>query len=157
MGTSWAVAHQAPLSVGFSRRKYWIRLPFSFAGDLTYRTQCSLPRSCEEACLQDGQGRRFRSYAHESMCLPGSPQLQGASETCESQARDLLLFLPGSLKDRRELIEFIILPQTCGALPQTCGALQILNVFLFISSSPTWSPVPICSWGAPSNPISLDF
>ena len=44
-----------------------------------------------------------------SMCLPGSPligrtQLQGASETCESQARDLLLFLPGPVKDREKSI-----------------------------------------------------
>ena len=77
-------------------------------------------------------------------------KLQGASEICESQARDLLLFLPGPPKDRRESIEFII-------LPQTCGALWILNVFLFISSSSTWSPVPIYCWGAPPDPISLPF
>ena len=75
---------------------------------------------------------------------------QGASEICESQARDLLLFLPGPPKDRRESIEFII-------FPQTCHALWILNVFLFISSSPTWSPVPIYSWGAPPDHISLPF
>ena len=111
-------------------------MPFSFAGDLTYRTQCSLLRSCEEACLQDRQELRVCSSAHESMCPTGSPligrtQLQGASEMFESQARDLLLFLPGPPKDRRELIEFSILPQTCGALPQTRGALRILNVFLF--------------------------
>ena len=28
--TPWIVAHQAPLSMGFSRQEYWIRLPFSF-------------------------------------------------------------------------------------------------------------------------------
>ena len=26
--TSWIVAHQAPLSMEFSRQKYWSRLPF---------------------------------------------------------------------------------------------------------------------------------
>ena len=32
--TLWTVAHQAPLSMGFSRQKYWSGLPFPFAGDL---------------------------------------------------------------------------------------------------------------------------
>ena len=31
----WAVAHQAPLSMGFSRREYWGGLPFPSPGDLT--------------------------------------------------------------------------------------------------------------------------
>ena len=58
-------------------------LPFASAGHLTYRTQCSLPRSCEEARLQDRQEWRVRSQAHVSMCLPRSPligrtQPQGA-------------------------------------------------------------------------------
>ena len=30
----WLVAHQAPLSIGFSRQEYWIRLPFPSPGDL---------------------------------------------------------------------------------------------------------------------------
>ena len=32
--TLWAVAHQAPLSMGFSRQEYWSGLPCSFPGDL---------------------------------------------------------------------------------------------------------------------------
>ena len=32
--TPWTVAHQAPLSTGFSRQEYWSRLPFSSPGDL---------------------------------------------------------------------------------------------------------------------------
>ena len=32
--TLWTVAHQAPLSMGFSRQEYWIGLPFSPPGDL---------------------------------------------------------------------------------------------------------------------------
>jgi len=31
---SWAVAHQAPLSMEFSRQEYWNRLPFPVPGDL---------------------------------------------------------------------------------------------------------------------------
>ena len=30
----WTVAHQAPLSMGFPRQKYWSGLLFSFPGDL---------------------------------------------------------------------------------------------------------------------------
>ena len=32
--TPWAVARQAPLSMGFSRQEYWVGLPFSSPGDL---------------------------------------------------------------------------------------------------------------------------
>ena len=32
--TSWAAAHQPPLSMGFSRQEYWSGLPFSSPGDL---------------------------------------------------------------------------------------------------------------------------
>ena len=32
--TPWAVTHQAPLSMGFSRQEYWRRLPFPSSGDL---------------------------------------------------------------------------------------------------------------------------
>ena len=30
----WTVAHQAPLSMGFSRQEYWSGLPFPTSGDL---------------------------------------------------------------------------------------------------------------------------
>ena len=32
--TPWTAAHQAPLSVEFSRQEYWSRLPFPSSGDL---------------------------------------------------------------------------------------------------------------------------
>ena len=32
--TPWTVAHQAPLSLGFSRQEYWNGLPFPPSGDL---------------------------------------------------------------------------------------------------------------------------
>ena len=32
--TTWAVAHQAPLSMGFSRQEYWSGLPFPPSEDL---------------------------------------------------------------------------------------------------------------------------
>ena len=33
-GTPWTVAHQGPLSMGFSRQEYWSSLPFPSPGDL---------------------------------------------------------------------------------------------------------------------------
>ena len=33
--TSWTVAHQAPLCMGFSREEYWNGLPFPSPGDLS--------------------------------------------------------------------------------------------------------------------------
>ena len=35
LATPWTVAHQAPLSMGFSRQEYWSGLPFSSPGDLS--------------------------------------------------------------------------------------------------------------------------
>ena len=32
--TPWTVAHQAPLSMGFSRQEHWSGLPFPSPGDL---------------------------------------------------------------------------------------------------------------------------
>ena len=32
--TLWSIAHQAPLSMGFSRQEYWNGLPFPSPGDL---------------------------------------------------------------------------------------------------------------------------
>ena len=32
--TPWTVAHQAPLSMGFSKQEYWSGLPFSSPGGL---------------------------------------------------------------------------------------------------------------------------
>ena len=52
--TPWTVAHQAPLSMGFSRQEYWSGLPFPSSGDL----------------LKPG-------------IKPGSPSLQAESLPCE--------------------------------------------------------------------------
>ena len=34
--TQWTVAHQAPLSMEFSRQEYWSELPFPSPGDFPY-------------------------------------------------------------------------------------------------------------------------
>ena len=41
--TSWTVAHQAPLSLGFARQEYWSGLPFPPPGDLPDPGKCHMP------------------------------------------------------------------------------------------------------------------
>ena len=45
--TPWIVAHQVPLSMGFSRQEYWRELPFPFPG---YLLDCL---TCEEILLRE--------------------------------------------------------------------------------------------------------
>ena len=54
--TPWTVAHQGPLSVGFSRQEYWSGLPFPFPGDLP------------------DPGIEPESYALQADSLPSEPQ-----------------------------------------------------------------------------------
>jgi len=151
-GTPWAVAHEAPLSMGLFRKKnIGLSCHFLLQGILPIEPS-ALSKVMWGGLSPGVGGSLLGSRVHVSVrkSTHRKDKSQGASEIYESQARDLLLFLPGPPKDRRESIEFII-------FPQTCCALWILNVFLFISSSPTWSPVPIYCWGAPPDPISLPF
>ena len=49
--TLWTVAHQASLSVGFSRQEYWSGLPFPPPGDLSNpRIETASPESPASAC-----------------------------------------------------------------------------------------------------------
>ena len=83
--TTWTVAHQAPLSVEFSRQEYWSGLPFSSPGIfltqgsnlhllwLLHWQADSLPRDTWEA-LQSGKpifkGLMHRLYPKNSAKLP---------------------------------------------------------------------------------------
>ena len=53
--TLWNGAHQAPLSMGFSRQDYWSELPFSPSGDLS------------------NPGTEHRSPALQADSLPSEP------------------------------------------------------------------------------------
>ena len=65
--TLWAVAHQAPLSMGFSRQEYWSGLPFPPPGDLP--TQGSILHFLPLMRWQEGSlplappGNKFSSVA----------------------------------------------------------------------------------------------
>jgi len=59
----WLVAHQAPLSIGFSRQEYWIRLPFPSPGDLLNPgTELRSPALQADSLLSEPPGKpQFRN------------------------------------------------------------------------------------------------
>ena len=65
----WTVAHQAPLSVGFSRQEYWRRLPFPPPGDLSNpgieATSLVSPALASEFFTMVPPGKRLYMY-----CFP---------------------------------------------------------------------------------------
>ena len=64
--TPWTVAHQAPLSMGFSRQEYWSGLPFPSLGIfLTQGLNLGLPH-CKETLYQlSHQGRPLITWEME--------------------------------------------------------------------------------------------
>ena len=55
--TSWTVAHQAPLSVGFPRQGYWSRWPFPSPGSLPDpRIEPRFPVLQADSLLSEPQG-----------------------------------------------------------------------------------------------------
>ena len=56
----WTIAHQAPLSMGFSRQEYWSGLPFLFPGD---RTQV-----CYASCI-DKQVLYHKHQLRSPVCV----------------------------------------------------------------------------------------
>ena len=85
--TPWTVAHQAPLSMEFSRQQYWSGLPFPSPGDL--------PDLGIEPRSPTLQAVPYHLSHLKSQSLRGEPifqKLQTASE-CHS-VQNLILFTP---------------------------------------------------------------
>ena len=59
--TTWTVAYQVPLSIGFSRQEYWSVLPFPSSGDLP------------DPGIKPGSCTADRFFTTE---LPGKPSLK---------------------------------------------------------------------------------
>ena len=66
LGTLWAVAHQAPLSMGFSREEYWSGLPFLLQGS-------SQPQR-SNLCLLHWQVRSL-PLSHQEEIVPSTSNL----------------------------------------------------------------------------------
>ena len=67
--TLWTVAHQGPLTMGFSRQKYWSGLPFLPSGDLSDPgTELPSLKSLMSPALVDGfftTGTTWEAQAEE--------------------------------------------------------------------------------------------
>ena len=62
--TPWTVAHQAPLSMGFSRQEQWSGLPFSPSWDHPDAERQACPDPCHGcSLLQGGPLRRLATSA----------------------------------------------------------------------------------------------
>ena len=69
--TSWTVACQAPLSMGFFRQEYWSGLPFPFPGDLPDPgIEPKLPALAGRFFITEPAGKpsSYCSYAVKCLC-----------------------------------------------------------------------------------------
>ena len=61
--TPWTVAHQAPLSMGFSRQEYWSGLPCSPPGDLPHPgVEPRSPALQAVSLLSEPPGKPLKAY-----------------------------------------------------------------------------------------------
>ena len=60
--TPWTVAHQAPLSMDFSRKEYWSRLPFLTPGDLPTQGSNLGLLHCKQILYHLSHQRRLAPY-----------------------------------------------------------------------------------------------
>ena len=89
--TLWTAAHQAPLSIGFSRQEYWSELPFPslrmalgqalFQYDCVLREMKNLDKE-KEACTQ-------KSTSGDNRELEGCIQKPGNTGDCQEITRSL--------------------------------------------------------------------
>ena len=62
----WTVAHQAPLSMGFSRKEYWSGLPFPSPGDLPNPgIESGSPTLQADALTSDPPGKPQNTYTQQ--------------------------------------------------------------------------------------------
>ena len=69
----WTVAHQAPLSMGFSRQEYWSGLPLPPPGDLPNPGIESGSTAWQTNCLP------LSLLGHPSFCLLPNPGIEPTS------------------------------------------------------------------------------
>ena len=71
--TPWTVAHQAPLSMGFSRQEYYSGLPFPFSGDLPNPgIEPRSPTLQADALSSEPPGKpinKILKYVNENACV----------------------------------------------------------------------------------------
>ena len=73
----WTVAHQAPLCMGFSRQKYWSRLPFPSPGDLPNPRIEHWSPPCRKMSWDFSRGISFRLISGSPYCIWVEPGREG--------------------------------------------------------------------------------
>ena len=68
LATLWIVAHQAPLSMGFSRQEYWSGLPFPSPGNLPYPgIEPGSPVLQADSLLTELQGSPYSAFSSHGL------------------------------------------------------------------------------------------
>ena len=100
--TPWAVAHQTPLSMGFSRQEYWSRLPFPPWGDLSDSVSTPVsPALHENSLLSEPPGKQSdfitfwkrKSYRNNNnQKISGSQGFRGGEEEWIGKMQGILRY-----------------------------------------------------------------
>ena len=120
--TPWTVAHQAPLSMGFSRQEYWSGLPFPSPGDLPnpgIKPASPMSPALQANSLPPAIGEAHRGSCHRcNTCDTGSraslPRSPGKGPWSRPSCRPLTR--PGAWSPT-------IVPTTSARLPTTSARL----------------------------------
>ena len=89
------IAHQASLSMGFSRQEYWSRLPFPPPGDLPHpgiRLSSPMSPVLQADSLPAG--------------LPGKPKHWAWEDLLEEKMTLTLVFFPGKSHGQKSLVDY---------------------------------------------------
>ena len=109
--TPWTVAHQVPLSMGFSRQKYWRRLLFPSPGDLPDPgigpASPTSSASQADSLLLSHQGSPSKGFGNQEV------RNRGKASDCEL---GVLCRLPAKHRDR---------PQNAGSWRPGAGDLEL--------------------------------
>ena len=89
LSTPWIVAHQAPLSMGYSRQEYWSGLPFPSPGDPPYPgIKLGSPALQADSLLSEPPTR------HEELRTPAGHRASPSQDTKETPLHfSFLIFL----------------------------------------------------------------
>ena len=81
--TPWTVAHQAPLSSGFSRQEYWSGLAFSSPGDLSDRgIEPRFPGLQEDSLPSEAPEKPNIKHSINQTCLKRVYNQRKGEEVC---------------------------------------------------------------------------
>ena len=139
--TPWTVAHQATLSMGFSRQEYWSGLPFPTPGDVP-------DTGIKHSCLLHWQADAILSILNSEL-----PDVQ-ASFRKGRGTRDQIADTDWIIKKARELVEkhLFLLYWLCQSL-WLCGSPQTVeNSWRDGNTRPPDLPLekPVCRSGSNS-------